>query len=55
MENNKGHILVVDDDDRIRSLLKEFLHSQNYMVSTASNSEEAKKKNLVFFILIFLY
>ena len=49
MENNKGHILVVDDDDRIRSLLKEFLHSQNYMVSTASNSEEAKKKLKFFY------
>ena len=49
MENNKGHILVVDDDDRIRSLLKEFLHSQNYMVSTASNSEEAKKKLSFFY------
>ena len=31
MENNKGHILVVDDDDKIRNLLKEFLTAQNYM------------------------
>ena len=26
MENNKTHILVVDDDNRIRSLLKEYLN-----------------------------
>ena len=44
MENNKLHILVVDDDDRIRTLLKEYLNENNYIVSTAENSEEAKKK-----------
>ena len=44
MENNKLHILVVDDDDRIRSLLKEYLNENKFIVSTAENSEEAKKK-----------
>ena len=44
MENNKLHILVVDDDDRIRSLLKEYLNENDFIVSTAENSEEAKKK-----------
>ena len=44
MGNNKLHILVVDDDDRIRSLLKEYLNENNFIVSTAENSEEAKKK-----------
>ena len=44
MENNKLHVLVVDDDDRIRSLLKEYLNENNFIVSTAENSEEAKKK-----------
>ena len=44
MGNNKLHILVVDDDDRIRSLLKEYLNENNFVVSTAENSEEAKKK-----------
>ena len=44
MENNKLHILVVDDDDRIRSLLREYLNENNFIVSTAENSEEAKKK-----------
>ncbi len=38
------HILVVDDDDRIRSLLKEYLNDNNLMVSTAQNSDEAKIK-----------
>ena len=44
MEDNKLHILVVDDDDRIRSLLKDFLTENNYMVSTAENAEQAKIK-----------
>ena len=30
MENNKIHILVVDDDDRIRGLLKEYLNENHY-------------------------
>ena len=42
MENNKTHILVVDDDDRIRNLLKEYLNENNYIVSTAEDSENAK-------------
>ena len=33
MENNKKHILVVDDDDRIRDLLKDYLTDNNYIVS----------------------
>ena len=44
MENNKKHILIVDDDDRIRDLLKDFLTENKYIVSTAENAEEAKKK-----------
>ena len=44
MENNKIHILVVDDDDRIRNLLKEFLNENNFIVSTAIDTEDAKKK-----------
>ena len=43
MEKNKIHILVVDDDDRIRSLLKEFLNKNNFAVSTAINAETTKK------------
>ena len=44
MENNKKHILVVDDDNRIRDLLKEYLNENNYIVSTSENAEEAKIK-----------
>tara|TARA_B100002019_G_scaffold293027_1_gene318349 strand:+ start:551 stop:1228 length:678 start_codon:yes stop_codon:yes gene_type:complete len=44
MENNKIHILVVDDDDRIRSLLKDYLSENEYIVSTAENAEQAKTK-----------
>jgi len=44
MENNKNHILVVDDDDRIRGLLKDYLKDNNFIVSTAENAEKAKNK-----------
>ncbi len=44
MENNKNHILVVDDDNRIRILLKEFLNENNYIVSTAEGADNAKMK-----------
>ena len=44
MENNNLHLLVVDDDDRIRILLKDYLTENNYIVSTAENAEQAKKK-----------
>ena len=44
MENNKRHILVVDDDNRIRDLLKEYLKENNYIVSTSENAENAKIK-----------
>ena len=41
---NKLHILVVDDDDKIRNLLKEYLNSNNYIVTTAIDAENAKIK-----------
>ena len=44
MEKNRIHILVVDDDDRIRDLLKDYLTKNNHMVSTAENANEAKTK-----------
>ena len=44
MENNMNHILVVDDDDRIRNLLKDYLSENNYIVSTAENANQAKEK-----------
>ena len=44
IDNLDNHILIVDDDDKIRDLLKDFLISNNFLVSTAINSEEALKK-----------
>ena len=37
MENIKYHILVVDDDDRIRELVKEYLKENKFIISTANN------------------
>ncbi len=39
--NEKKHILVVDDDERIRKLIQKYLRKNNYLVSTASNASEA--------------
>jgi len=44
MENRKKHILVVDDDNRIRDLLKEYLNENDYIVSTSENAINAKIK-----------
>jgi len=40
----KSHILVVDDDDRLRRLLKKFLREQGFMVSEAASAAEARRK-----------
>ena len=48
MENNKNHILIVDDDNRIRDLLKDYLSENNYIVSTAENANQAKRKIKIF-------
>ena len=48
MEKNKSHILVVYDDNKIKELIKQFLNEKGYMVSTASNAEEAKFKINIF-------
>ena len=44
MENSKNHILIVDDDDRIRNLLKDYLSENSYIVSTAENADQAKER-----------
>ena len=44
MENKKNHILIVDDDDRIRNLLRDYLTENNYIVSTSEDSNQAKEK-----------
>ena len=47
MDNFIAHILVVDDDDGIRSLVKKYLNENNFLISTAKNAEDAKKKNRI--------
>ncbi len=55
MDNFIAHILVVDDDDGIRSLVKKYLKENNFLISTAENAEDAKKKiELIKFDLIIL-
>ena len=55
MGNSKVHILIVDDDDRIRNLLKDFLSEKNFIISTAENADEAKIKiNYLKFDLLIL-
>jgi len=44
MIKNTFHILVVDDDDRIRELVREYLEEKNFLVTTAINALDAKKK-----------
>ena len=44
MQKIKYHILVVDDDDRIRELVKEYIKKNGFVVSTANSAEEAKIK-----------
>ena len=53
-ENLKA-ILIVDDDDRIRDLVKEYLNQNNYLVSTAKDSNDAfEKTKIIKFDLIVL-
>ena len=55
MKKFEAHILVVDDDDRIRDLVKQYLNENDYFVSTAINAEDAQEKvNTIKFDLIVL-
>ena len=55
MDNFIAHILVVDDDDGIRTLVKKYLNENNFLVTTASNAEDASEKiKIVNFDLIIL-
>jgi two-component system phosphate regulon response regulator OmpR len=42
MEQDAKHILVVDDDTRLRNLLQRFLRENSYLVSTAKDADEAR-------------
>ena len=55
MKKFEAHILVVDDDDGIRELVKEYLGQNNFLVSTASSAEDAVEKiKIIKFDLIIL-
>ena len=44
MNKNIFHILVVDDDDRIRDLVKQYLEEKKFLVTTAKDAVDAKNK-----------
>lgn len=52
--SDKPHILVVDDDQRIRELLKQFLNRNNFFVTTSSNTIEANEeiKKFIFDLMV---
>ena len=55
MNKFNGHILVVDDDDGIRDLVKQYLTENDFLVTTANNAEDAKEKiSIIKFDLIVL-
>ena len=47
MNNFISHILVVDDDDGIRSLVKKYLNENNFLVTTSNSAENAEEKVLI--------
>ena len=44
MNKNLFHLLVVDDDDKIRELVKQYLEENNFLITTARDALDAKKK-----------
>ena len=44
MNKFKAHILIVDDDDGIRDLVKQYLLENDFLITSAKNAEEAKNK-----------
>tara|TARA_B100001287_G_scaffold272486_1_gene274239 strand:- start:685 stop:1362 length:678 start_codon:yes stop_codon:yes gene_type:complete len=55
MDKFIAHILVIDDDDGIRSLVKKYLDENNFIVSTANSAEDAQMKiELIKFDLLIL-
>ena len=47
MNDFVAHILVVDDDDGIRSLVKQYLNENNFLVTTSNSAENAEEKVLI--------
>jgi two-component system phosphate regulon response regulator OmpR len=55
MNNFIAHILVVDDDEGIRSLVKQYLNENNFLVTTSNSAENAiEKVSIIKFDLIVL-
>ena len=55
MNKFESHILVVDDDDGIRELIKQYLNENNFLVTTAYSAEDANVKiKIIKFDLIIL-
>tara|TARA_Y100001958_G_C21131567_1_gene472759 strand:+ start:415 stop:1092 length:678 start_codon:yes stop_codon:yes gene_type:complete len=55
MDKFIAHILVVDDDDGIRLLVKKYLNENNFLVTTSESAEDAFKKiKIIKFDLIVL-
>ena len=55
MNKAKFHILVVDDDNRIRELVKQYLEENNFIITTARDAFDAKKKiNIIKFDIMIL-
>ena len=55
MDNFIAHVLIVDDDDGIRSLVKKYLSENKFLASTANSAEDASKKiKIIKFDLIIL-
>ena len=55
MDKFIAHILVIDDDDGIRSLVKKLLNENNFLVTTADSAENASEKiKIIKFDLIVL-
>ena len=54
MNDFEAHILVVDDDDGIRMLVKQYLNENNFLVTTAKSAEDAKDKtkNIKFDLIV---
>ena len=54
MNKFDAHILVVDDDEGIRNLVKQYLNENNYLITTAISAEDAKEKtsNIKFDLIV---
>jgi len=54
LKKNNIHILIIDDDEKIRLLLKQFLENNDFKVSDVENTDQAKKimESLIFDLLV---